>query len=69
MKSEQTGEYGEVSRMGIVYSKVDANTMKLELYGLDEYGSLDDDPGTTLEYKRFIDFFSWFWAEGVFQHT
>jgi len=55
--------------MGIVYSKVDANTMKLELYGLDEYGSLDDDPGMTLEYKRFIDFFSWFWAEGVFQHT
>ncbi len=52
MKSEHTGEYGEVSRMGFVYSKVDANTMKLELYGMDEYGALDDNPGTTLEFKR-----------------
>ena len=52
MKSEHAGEYGEVSRMGFVYSKVDANTMKCELYGLDEYGLLDDDPGMTLEYKR-----------------
>ncbi len=52
MKSEHAGEYGEVSRMGFVYSNVDANTMKLELYGLDEYGALDDDPGTTLEFKR-----------------
>ena len=52
MKSEQTGESGEISRMGFVYSKVDAGTMKLELYGLNEYGTLDDDPGTTLEFKR-----------------
>jgi hypothetical protein len=52
MKSEHAGEYGEVSRMGFVYSKVDANTMKLELYGLDEYGALDNNPGTTLEFKR-----------------
>lgn len=52
MKSEHAGEYGEVSRMGFVYSNVDASTMKLELYGLDEYGALDDDPGTTLEFKR-----------------
>ena len=52
MKSEHAGEYGEVSRMGFVYSKVDAGTMKCELYGLDEYGALDDDPGVTLEYKQ-----------------
>ena len=52
MKSEHTGEYGEVSRMGFVYSNVDASTMKLELYGLDEYGALGDDPGMTLEFKR-----------------
>jgi len=52
MKSEHTGEYGEVSRMGFVYSNVDANTMKCELYGLDEYGALDANPGMTLEYKR-----------------
>jgi len=52
MKSEHTGQYGEVSRMGFVYSKVDANTMKCELYGLDEYGALDVSPAMTLEYKR-----------------
>ncbi|OHB84110.1 MAG: hypothetical protein A2Z38_09035 [Planctomycetes bacterium RBG_19FT_COMBO_48_8] len=52
MKSEHAGEYGEVSRMGFVYSKVDASTMKLELYGLDEYGALGNDPGMTLEFKR-----------------
>jgi hypothetical protein len=52
LKSQQTREYGEVVRMGSVYSKVDAGTMKLELYGMDEYGSLDNDPGMTLELKR-----------------
>jgi hypothetical protein len=51
-KSEHTGEYGEVSRMGFIYSKVDADTMKCELYSLDEYGTLGDEPGMTLEYKR-----------------
>lgn len=52
MKAEVTGEYGDVSRMGFVYTNVDAGTMKCELYGLDEYGALGDDPGMTLEYKR-----------------
>lgn len=52
MKSEHPGEYGEVTRMGFVYSKVDADTMKCELYGLNEYGALNDKPGITLEYKR-----------------
>jgi len=52
MKAEVTGEYGDVSRMGFVYSNVDAKTMKCELYALDEYGALGDDPGMTLEYKR-----------------
>jgi len=52
MKSEHAGEYGEVSRMGFVYSKVDAGTMKCDLYGLDEYGTLGDKPGMTLELKR-----------------
>ena len=51
-KSEHAGEYGEVSRMGFVYSKVDANSMKSELYSLDEYGTLGDEPAMTLEYKR-----------------
>ncbi|MHC4439845.1 MAG: hypothetical protein ACYS3S_21010 [Planctomycetota bacterium] len=51
-KSEHPGEYGEVSRMGFIYSKVDADSMKCELYSLDEYGTLGDEPGMTLEYKR-----------------
>ena len=52
MKSEQTGESGEISRMVFVYSKVDADTMKTELYGLNQNGVLDNDPGMTLEFKR-----------------
>jgi hypothetical protein len=51
-KSDHAGEYGEVSRMGFIYSKVDADTMKCGLYSLDEYGTLGDEPGMTLEYKR-----------------
>ena len=51
-KSEHTGEYGEISRMGFIYSKVDANTMKSDLYEMDEYGTLSENPGITLEYKR-----------------
>ncbi|MHC4147767.1 MAG: hypothetical protein ACYSUD_23790 [Planctomycetota bacterium] len=52
MRSEHAGEYGEVSRMGFVYSKVDSDTMKADLYGLDEYGTLSEEPSGTLEYKR-----------------
>ena len=52
MRNEQKGEYGEVSRMGIVYKKVDEKTMKSDVYGLDEYGQLSEQPGGTLEYKR-----------------
>ena len=52
MKNEQKGEYGEVSRMGFVYSKIDDQTMKMDMYGLDEYGELSAEPGGTLEYKR-----------------
>lgn len=51
-KSEHTGEYGEVSGMGFIYSKIDSDTMKCELYSLDEYGTLGEEPGMTLEYKR-----------------
>ena len=52
MKNEQKGEYGEVSRMGIVHKKIDDQTMKSDVYGLDEYGQLSEQPGGTLEYKR-----------------
>jgi len=52
MKSEHAGEYGEISRMGFVYSKIDANTMKMAIHGLGEYGDLSEEPSETLEYKR-----------------
>ncbi len=52
MKNEQKGEYGEVSRMGFVYNKIDDQTMKMDMHGLDEYGELSAEPGGTLEYKR-----------------
>lgn len=52
MKSEVTGEYGEVSRMGFVYTNIDAKTMKCDLYEVNEYGELSGQPGTTLEFKR-----------------
>ncbi len=51
-RNEHPGEYGEVNRMAFVYSKTDAQTMKADIYGLDENGQLSDQPGFTLEYKR-----------------
>ena len=52
MKSESTDEYGDVSRMGLVYSNVDAQTMKSKLYDVSAYGELSDQSSFTLEYKR-----------------
>lgn len=51
-RNEHPGEYGEISRMGFVYTKIDAQTMKTDVHGMDEYGELSDEPGGTLEYKR-----------------
>jgi hypothetical protein len=52
MRNEQKGEYGEISRMGFVHDKIDDQSMKMDVYGLDEYGQLSEEPGATLEYKR-----------------
>ncbi|MHC4120838.1 MAG: hypothetical protein ACYSWO_25390 [Planctomycetota bacterium] len=52
MKSETKDEYGDVSRMGLVFSNVDAKTMKSKVHGVSEYGELSDEPMGTLEYKR-----------------
>jgi len=43
---------GEVRRMASVHSKVDADTMKVEFYDMDEDGWLADEPQGTLNYKR-----------------
>jgi hypothetical protein len=51
-KSEHTEANGEIRRFGVAHSKVDAETMKAEVYGLDSDGNLDEQPGFTIEYKR-----------------
>ena len=52
MRSESKDEYGDVSRMGLVFNRVDAQTMKSKVYGVSEYGGLSGEPIATLEYKR-----------------
>lgn len=52
MRNEQKGEYGEISRMGFVYARVDDRTMKTEVYEMDSNGQLGAQPSGTLEYKR-----------------
>ena len=52
LKYEHTGLYGEVSRMGVGHSKVDAKTMKVEIYEMSSDGELGAEPGLTMEFKR-----------------
>lgn len=52
MKIEHTGVYGETQRMGLVHSKVNAETMKMELYAVESTGGLADESWATLEFKR-----------------
>ena len=49
---ELTQANGEAAKMAIVHSKVDPKTMKVAMYGVDEYGELSEEPWYTLEYKR-----------------
>jgi hypothetical protein len=51
-KSEHINADGEVRKSGAVYSKVDNKTIKIAVYGLDEYGDLNDEPWFTSEFKR-----------------
>jgi len=52
LRIEQTRPDGQTRKMAIVYSKVDARTMKTEVYGVDEAGKLTNEPRGTLEYQR-----------------
>ena len=52
LKYEHAGLYGETTRMGLAHSKVDAKTIKVEVYELDSDGNLAEEPGLTMEYKR-----------------
>ncbi len=54
-KSERVNAEGEVQKSAAVYSKVDAKTIKIALYGLNEDGELNDEPWFTTEFKRKAD--------------
>ena len=51
-KIEHTRAGGETSRITIVHSRGDANTMKAAIYNVEETGELAEEPWGTLEYKR-----------------
>jgi hypothetical protein len=51
-KSERTQAYGEIMRVAIIHSKVDAKTMKVELRRLDSSGEVTEESFGTLEFKR-----------------
>jgi len=51
-KYEHTGADGQTNKMGMAHSKVDADTMKVEVYEVYSSGELSDYPSFTVEYKR-----------------
>ncbi len=50
-KSEHVNAEGKVQKSATIYKKLDAKTMKIELYGLNENGELNDEPWFTTEFK------------------
>jgi hypothetical protein len=52
LKSERVDAEGNVQKSIFVYKNVDAKTIKVSLYGLDENGELNDEPWFTTEFKR-----------------
>ena len=51
-KSERIDAEGNAQKSGTVYTKVDANTIKIALYGLSQYDELNDEPWFTMDFKR-----------------
>ena len=51
-RMEHTSADGEIQKAEIVHSKVDADTMKAAMYGLDGDGYRSSEPWSTLTYKR-----------------
>jgi hypothetical protein len=51
-KSEHVDAEGNVRKSASVYTKVDAKTIKIALYGLEEDGELTDEPWFTVDFKR-----------------
>jgi len=52
LKTEHTGADSQTNKMGYAFSKVDADTMKLEVYEVYSAGELADYPSFTAEFKR-----------------
>jgi len=50
-KTERTDAYGEKRSMAVGHSKVGADAMKVELFGI-EYGQVAETPSFALEFKR-----------------
>jgi len=51
-KSERIDAEGKVQKSAAVYKKVDAKTINIALYGLDEDGELNDESWGSLDFKR-----------------
>ena len=51
-KSERVDVEGNVRKSATVYTNMDAKTIKIAIYGLDENGGLNDEPWFTMNFKR-----------------
>lgn len=54
-KSERVDADGNVQKGAAVYSKVDAKTIKIALYGLNQYDELNDEPWGSMDFKRKVE--------------
>ena len=52
LKTEHTGPDSQTNKIGYAFSKVDADTMKVEAYEVYSSGELADYPNFTAEFKR-----------------
>ena len=50
--TEGTDAYGDVQKFGISHAKVDADTMRVGVYAVEDTGELADEPWMSLDYKR-----------------
>jgi hypothetical protein len=50
--NERIDADGNARKSGAVYSKVDARTIKIALYGLNDYDELNDEPWFSMDFKR-----------------
>jgi hypothetical protein len=51
-KSDRRGADGQAMKVALLHSKVDAKTMKIEVFSVDDSDQRADDPWATLEFKR-----------------